>query len=473
MADQIDPVEERAYALGVQAGLWGRPFPEYLHTNSASFRAGATHVNYVRRFDALKTAADRYVNTPNNVTIDAYGLIDVTTGPVVISVPALVEDRWYLVQLGDMFDEIIHVIAGSKGPQPGLYFVVGPDHHGPTPATMQRITSRTKLAACAVRVFVNGEADLAGARDVLGGVHLLPFRVFQRSGLAYEVDDPDPSSLDVELTAPESLRLFDEIGVGMHRFLSMDEDDANPLVASLHHIGLSVLDGFDWKGLDESTRRGLERAAIVVDEIVDDAYAHSADIVDGWRYSTAGGRTGHDLALRGAFVKNALGALVAEEALYINCRVDHAGDPLDGHHRYELTFPPGGLPPVSVLWNVAMYDEHEFFIDNDLGRYTIGSTTDGLTPSDDGSLTLHLQHEPPDDVSRSNWLPSPAGAFNVTMRFYGGADLDPRRLVPAARHPQGRLITGELKHLRSRCLPGRRSTRCLGSGQFIRRPLLS
>ncbi len=37
----------------------------------------------------LKTAADRYVVTPNNVSIDAYGLVDVSVEPVVISVHAL------------------------------------------------------------------------------------------------------------------------------------------------------------------------------------------------------------------------------------------------------------------------------------------------------------------------------------------------------------------------------------------------
>lgn len=419
VSDTRDPVEERAYALGVQAGLWGRPFPEYVQTNALALKAGATHVNYLRKFDALKTAADKYVNTPNNVTIDAYGLIDTTDGPVVISVPALVEDRWYLVQIGDMFDEILHVIGGTKGPQPGLYFVVGPDYHGPTPATMKRLTCRTKLATCAPRVFVNGDADLPGARALLSGIHLLPYHVFQQSGLDYEIVDRDPASLEVVLTAPEPLRLFELIGAGMQRFLSADEDDANALIASFAHIGLSVGRGFDWERLDEPTRRGLERAAVVVDEIVDDAYANSADVVDGWRYSTASGRTGHDFALRGAFVTNALGALVAEEALYINCRIDSTGQPFDGRNRYELTFPPGQLPPVSVLWNVAMYDDHEFFIDNDLGRYTIGSTTEGLQSNDDGSLTLYLQHEPPDDTKHANWLPAPTGSFNLTMRFYG------------------------------------------------------
>jgi hypothetical protein len=36
-------------------------------------------------------------------------------------------------------------------------------------------------------------------------------------------------------------------------------------------IGLSVARSFEWQSLDDSTRRGLERAAVVGEQIVDDA----------------------------------------------------------------------------------------------------------------------------------------------------------------------------------------------------------
>jgi hypothetical protein len=47
----------------------------------------------------------------------------------------------------------------------------------------------------------------------------------------------------------------------------------------------------------------------------------------------------------------------------------------------------------------------------------IGSTTDGLKPYADGSLTLLIQKDQPADTS--NWLPAPAGPFNLTLRLYG------------------------------------------------------
>jgi hypothetical protein len=57
------------------------------------------------------------------------------------------------------------------------------------------------------------------------------------------------------------------------------------------------------------------------------------------------------------------------------------------------------------------------FVENGSGRYSIGSTTDGLKPDADGSLTILIQKDEP--VDTSNWLPAPNGPFNLTMRFYG------------------------------------------------------
>ena len=62
-----------------------------------------------------KTAKDRFIVHPNNVTIGAYATFEVTDEPVVIYVPALSEPRWYILQLGDFFDEIFHNIRGLSG----------------------------------------------------------------------------------------------------------------------------------------------------------------------------------------------------------------------------------------------------------------------------------------------------------------------------------------------------------------------
>ena len=73
--------EEQAYAAGVQVALWGRPLVDYVNTFSAALKANGIGINYFRKFPDLKTAADKFVNTPNNVTIDAYAIADLTNEP--------------------------------------------------------------------------------------------------------------------------------------------------------------------------------------------------------------------------------------------------------------------------------------------------------------------------------------------------------------------------------------------------------
>lgn len=440
MADSTTPSseqlrEELAYATGIQAALWGSPLPEYLHSMYEGVTAGAARLNYLHKFSALKTAADRYVNTPNNVSIDAYGNAVLRDEPVVISVPALKENRWYIVQIGDMFDEIVYNIGGLKGPEPGLFLLTGPDYHGPVPANMQGIKVRTHVAVVANRVFVNGEDDIPAARAVQAGIHMLPLSVFQRQGLKYEIPKDDPSFFAFTPAAPEPLQQFERIGFAMNRFLSSSEDQADPLVAAFHGIGLSVARGFEWQSLDEATKRGLARAAVTAAQIIEDTYANSAEIVDGWRYSMGGGRAGYDLALRAAFATHLLGANVPEQLFYPNTRVDDRGQPLSGADRYELRFDKDRLPPVAVFWNVSMYDDKEFFIENEAGRYSIGSTTGGLKTADDGSITLYIQRGKPDADKVANWLPAPEGSFNLTMRLYGSgsAILDGSYRLPGVK----------------------------------------
>jgi len=106
----------------------------------------------------------------------------------------------------------------------------------------------------------------------------------------------------------------------------------------------------------------------------------------------------------------------------VSCTTDSGGRPLSGAHRYELTFPVDGLPPAGVFWSLAMYevtaDGRAFFTDNPIGRYAIGDRTQGLKKAPDGSLTLYLQRDRPDDDRAANWLPAPAGPMRLVLRAY-------------------------------------------------------
>ena len=151
---------------------------------------------------------------------------------------------------------------------------------------------------------------------------------------------------------------------------------------------------------------------------------------NGWKYTFAGGRAGYDPGLRAALAEYEVGAQLSDQVIYPNTSVDDKGDALTGAHKYVLHFDAAKLPPVSVFWNMAMYGSDMLFVENDFGRYSIGSTTDGLKPNADGSLDILIQNQRPADTS--NWLPAPEGDFNLTMRLYGPDDAGAGWFVSAA-----------------------------------------
>ena len=424
--------EETAYTLGVQAYLWGYPLYYYDVSAAKSLQAGASSINSFRKYSALKTAKDRTIPTPNNVTIDAYARVDVSMEPVVVHVPALTESRWYLVQIGNMFDEVTRNLGGIKGPQPGDYLLTGPDFHGTVPPEMTQLPLRTHGGVAIVRIFANGEQDIDAAVEAQKGFHIMPLSAYLREGLQFKPGKSE-APLAFSSSAPEGVRYFDQLGHAMQQYLPASGDQDDALLAQFNVIGLSTSKGFDWRTLDEATLRGLSRAATAGQQIVDQRWKNVGEITNGWRYFLLGGRAGGDFALRAALAKNAIGTQLSEQVVYPNTLVDDQGATLDGKHKYVLHFEKGQQPPASIFWNLALYASDMLFVENTFGRYSIGSTTTGLKPDADGSLTLLIQQERPSDTA--NWLPAPAGPFNLTMRFYGPGSsvLDGSYRLPAVK----------------------------------------
>ena len=389
--------EENAYTLGVQAALWGYPMVCEARAGETRVRLGAARVN----------AFGRIADTTDGVTIEACGWLDLRDGPVVLHVPALPERRWYLVQIDDTFDEVAANVGGIKGPRTGPHAITGPDFRGEVPGEMTRIRLRTTQAVVSARVSVAGQADARGALEALRGFRLMPLAAYLRDGLRYE--PPGGQTLPAfSDDGPAELRFFEQLGRTMRWYLPISADGADPLVKAFHQIGLSAAHGFDSQSLDEHSARGLARAAEAAEQIIDARWAEIDETANGWRYRTAGGRTGHDLALRATLAKNALGAQLAGEVIQVRCDVDADDKPLHGRNAYRLHFPAGQTPPVSELWNL------------NAGRCGVGSNTEGLTTNPDGSLTLYLQHDrPDDDTVAANWLPAPETTFHLRMQLYG------------------------------------------------------
>lgn len=147
-------------------------------------------------------------------------------------------------------------------------------------------------------------------------------------------------------------------------------------------------------------------------------------VTDGWTVRTdIGDYEGHWL-FRSVIARAGLGALVPQEALYYRNGVDANGEPLDGAHVYYLRFGPpsanihGSLPPANAFWSITPYDVETLRLtENPINRFQLGDRTEGISFDGSGGLTIVLSHEEP-SFGAENWLPTPAGAFDLVLRAY-------------------------------------------------------
>jgi hypothetical protein len=153
--------------------------------------------------------------------------------------------------------------------------------------------------------------------------------------------------------------------------------------------------------------------------------------INGWITIFGCGLPGNGIFMRAACARIFPGPVnVPQEAMYWRTDVDGAGHALSGEHDYVLHFPPGGLPPNDAFWSLTMADPKQRFVANAINRYSVGDRS-GLTQNSDGSVDIYLQNGAPAG-HQSNWLPAPAGRFNLWLRVYipGAVILQGEYMVP-------------------------------------------
>ena len=121
--------------------LWGRPLVEIANTLLGGLAAGAVQLDGLRYYDDLKTASDRFVVTPNNVTIDGYGASDLRSEPIVGLCPRCLRTAGTSCRLATTTTRSFTTSAGTRARNPASDLITGPDHHGRVPRGWERSRS--------------------------------------------------------------------------------------------------------------------------------------------------------------------------------------------------------------------------------------------------------------------------------------------------------------------------------------------
>jgi hypothetical protein len=413
-------------AIALDAYVYGYPLitmdqTRRVMTNVAT--AGSKHAP-MGQFANMSSYPDpsfHEVTAPNANTLYSAAWLDLTAEPYVLSLPDE-HGRYYLMPMLDAWTNVFESPgARTTGTDAQRYVIAGPNWNGSA-----NVPNAKVIKAPTNLVWIIGRTFAQQTVDDLNAVHqlqrqytLVPLSAF---GAAYTppAGRVDPE-VDMKTGVREQVNQLDAATFFNRLAMLMSDNPPSPadsaIVSRMASIGIVAGQPFDASkfGPDATTilqtvpRRGLQRIL---------AFGKSVPTVNGWQYATDLGSYGTKYDLRAYVAYAGLGANLPQDAIYPATSVDGSGQPLDGSRSYVLHFAKGQEPPVKGFWSVTMYDQHFFFVPNQIRRYQISPTQSPVTHNPDGSLDVYIQRNSPGLAKEKNWLPSPSGPFVLMLRMY-------------------------------------------------------
>ena len=424
--------EQLAYHVGVLAYLYGYPLVD-MHTqmHNETHRVSEEQqvlapVNRMYRFPDLVTPSTAgNLRAANNDTLYFTGWFDISEEPLIIHTPDT-KGRYFTIMVANQYSEVVHIGRRTTGTEEGYFALVPPSWQGSLPEGVRAVPTETNQGWLLGRMLVEGPEDFDAAMGLVEDIWLARLGEFTKGQRP-----PMPQVQPAAESAPyESLEYFRVMNQQL-RDLPLRPSEA-ALLAQFDAIGIGPDVEFDPDTVDEPTRKGLERALKDAGKVMDASLMRSIPAFNGWMISKDIGRYGYRYMHRASVVKGGYGNL-PEESLYPSTLFDDEGNLLSGGKRYTLRFEADHMPPVNGFWSLSVYNLRGFTLEpNEIERYSIGDRTKGLVYGEDGSLTIWLQHDNPEDAER-NWMPIPAGHFLAVIRMYepAAAALDNSYLLPA------------------------------------------
>ncbi|WGR73840.1 MULTISPECIES: DUF1254 domain-containing protein [unclassified Bradyrhizobium] len=421
----VAATEQKVVDMVTEAVIYGLPLvmmdlTRRRMTNVARPNAMAAPVNQFAHAPIFPPATFKNVVRANVDTLYSSAFLDLSSEPLVLSVPES-GGRYYLLPMLDAWTNVF-ASPGSRttGTRAGNFVITGPDWSGKLPGGMEQIKSPTNMVWILGRTQTNGPADYSAVHAIQAGYTLTPLSKFGRPYSAPEgaVD----AQADMKTPPVEQLRRMsgaDFLAELAKQLTANPPPTADaPMLEKLSRIGIVPGQPFDPAKLGPEAGKSLDGAVGRTLAYLQGQAKHMGTSVNGWHIPKSNiGAFGTDYESRAYIALIALAANLPADALYPTTFVDGDGKPLNGNNRYVLHFGPGQMPPVNAFWSVTMYDPQSFFVENAIHRYAISSWMP-LQQNSDGSTDIYIQHDSPGPGKEANWLPAPDGGFNLTMRMY-------------------------------------------------------
>jgi hypothetical protein len=405
--------------------------------------------------------------TANADTVYFLGIIDLTSGPMVVETPpqalAIFDDMWFqwIVDFG---------LAGPDRGEGGRFLLIPPGDDGLLPESGYHVRhSRTTRAVLLGRSFMV-DSDPAPTVELIkrtlkiypygaGGFGTSVATLLEGGRGLPQPPEPVPETTFVEGSG-KAFNTIPPAGLGFYELLN-ELVQAEPagstdieLMGQMAAVGIVKGKPFE---PDERMRRILEDAAavgsatsraLVFDARASEEFAYYDDgsawftnlLVGGYNFETppplvteegitplspTGARKLHS---RTAFFYGYTGItpamcmrLTGLGSQYLIATKDADGNRLDGVKTYRVTLPPG--IPAARFWSFTLYDTETRSMLQTPQRFPRAGSqsypTPAATANDDGSTTVAFGPQRPSGTPEGNWIQTMEGkGWFVALRLY-------------------------------------------------------
>ena len=167
----LAPAEVRAIAK--EAYIYGFPMVDnmriqydyFVDRNSPQFKASWNNLFNIPR---VFTPDDKAIQTPNSDTPYSWIGLDLRTEPIVFTVPPIPKERYWSLQLIDLYTQnFAYLGTRTTGNDGGSFMIVGPNWKGATPKGITKVIHcETEIASAQFRTQLFNADDLENVKQI-------------------------------------------------------------------------------------------------------------------------------------------------------------------------------------------------------------------------------------------------------------------------------------------------------------------
>lgn len=408
-------------AIAKEAWIYGYPI---FYNYKAIYASGINKddksyagFNKFKSFAMSATPSDTLVITINNDTPYSMASLDVSNEPVVLEVPKIENDRYYVMQFVDLYTfNYEYVGTRATGNNSGKYLIAGPDWKGETPKGIDKVLhSETNLIFLVGRTQLHDPSDVPNLKRIQAQYKLTTLNQYTKQAAppVKKYNLPLPVWKESDYSSPQFINALNVL----LQYANEDSSEKE-LRARFAKIGIVPGTSFDTSKYPPETIKAIEKGIAEAKQELETNLSGLKEF---------GNLFGTRAQLKNNYLNRAVAAAAGiygntkEEAVYTGSSNDRDNQPLLGNNNYILKFTKKDLPEAKYFWSITMYNlPKRFLVPNPIKRYSIGNKTKGLKYEPNGDLIIYLQKDSPGKDKESNWLPTPKDEkFMFVTRIYG------------------------------------------------------